>query len=109
MIIDKQKAEELKAQFPRMEVHDGGTDEEPLEVAFRPPSQEEWRRWKVEVSNESGRAMATETLVTNCVICPNRQEYVELLKRFPGLTETFADAVLGLAGVRKGGSKKKAI
>ena len=77
------------------------------DVAFRVASPEEWSRFVQEQMEVATRAEAAWTLILVCCVFPQREEFVALLKRKPGLRGRFFDQLTDFCGAEKDAVRKK--
>lgn len=77
-------------------------------VLVRSPKRAEYRKFKATVlGNQAAAADALETLLREVVVFPDSAAFDALLEQKPGLSETFGQKVLEIAGVSEQVSLKK--
>jgi hypothetical protein len=84
--------EELKAQYEDLYLF----ERKGVSLVFKPPTREQFKRFIKET--EKGDAYsATETLVKDCLVYPNRAGLDEVLRRYPGLIDPIGGDLTRLA------------
>jgi hypothetical protein len=94
-MIDSRIIEELKAKHPGLKLHLLG--DEDAQVVVRVPSPAIYRKGKAKSRDEKTSLDANETLVRDCLVYPDQVAFGAMLEEYPGLADTFATALMGLA------------
>jgi hypothetical protein len=96
-MIDPKIIDDLKAKHSDLHLleHDG------VEMVFKRPSKEVYRRFKKLVLDEDRRAEAAERLIFDCLAWPDAPTAQVALEKQPGLVDTFASSLADLAGAAK--------
>jgi hypothetical protein len=97
-MTDEQIAQ-LKAKHPNAELHLLTNDDTGTEVVVKTPNDAEWRRFRSMSSDDAQRANALRTLVIACVVQPDPAAFTSMLDSRPGLSETFGNKLVEIAGV----------
>lgn len=83
-------------------------DHDEASVLVRPPKRAEYRKFKATIlGNQAAAADALETLLREVVVYPAPEAFDAMLDRWPGLSETFGQKVLEIAGVSEQATLKK--
>jgi hypothetical protein len=72
-----------------------------VEMAFKRPSREVFRRFMVKVRKAREADDPSEELVYACLVYPEAGAAREQFDRMPGLITTFANGLIDLAGLAK--------
>jgi hypothetical protein len=100
-LIDAKLLAELRQKHPDAELHRlGGTTEL---VVVKTPSAEAWDAMQDRVldpkTTSAGKRAAAHNLLVSCLVHPDRGSFTALLDKRPGLLQTFANQLSGIAGV----------
>jgi len=103
--LNDDQLKELKGKHPDLELVLLSSDTGD-EVVVRAPSRAEWDRFRLLMNNDSRKMKAPEEMLFWCLLWPAKADLETLLDKRPGLAETFASGVAGLAGAQKDVEKK---
>lgn len=99
-MLTKEVVEELKAKYADRELRKVTTKSGDVVVAS--PKRGDWQRMQDEVASKPDkRAETMRTLVRSCVVYPSKEEFLSMLERRPGLTETLLPIVQEMGGVEE--------
>jgi hypothetical protein len=68
-------------------------------VVVRPPSREEWGKFRKYGADPELRVHAGPNLLRDCLVHPSLEAFDTALGKMPGLAEAFAGEVVELAGM----------
>jgi hypothetical protein len=106
---DEKQIEALKAQTPDGKLREFSATVEGKEyiVYVRRPSRAEYKDFRAAASNDKKQAAALETLLCTCVVYPSGAAFQAMLDEAPGLSETFGEELLKIAGLAVSADSKK--
>ncbi len=76
-------------------------------VIIRKPSKAAYNKYRTYLFDDERRHTAMETLLTDCVVDPDKESFFAIIDRLPGLAETFGSECARLAGNTKQVEVKK--
>ena len=105
--ITRQQIDAAKQANPGAELH--LLDALGHQAIAKAPPREQYEFFKTEASHkQAGRALAAlETLVKGCVVTPDAAGLEKMLDKFPGLVESYGNALIKLAGLTEEATAKK--
>ena len=92
-MISDEKVAELKAKHSDLTLLKAGS----FEIVVRPPTREEWKRFRKEASDDAKKSDSVEGILRACTVYPDASEVVSMLAKKPALAEKFGKEVLELA------------
>lgn len=98
-MLTPEKIAELKAEHAGVELRRVRT--KAGEVVLRTPRLGDWRRMQDESTDPKRRAEASRALVRASVVYPPPVEFLAMLERRPGITETLLQIALEMGGVEE--------
>jgi len=93
-ILDETTLEQLKREHGELTRLSAGGES----VIVRNPRRVEYERFRKDTFDEKRRDKSVETLLRSVIVWPSKEEFLELLERKPGLSETFGGKVLEMVG-----------
>lgn len=103
--ITKEVAEKVKADKGLARVLCFGN--EYGEALFRHPTDGEYQRFVAELSDSDTKPSALRTLVLACAVYPEEQDFLVMIRQYPGLVQTFGGELVEAAGLKKATVKKE--
>lgn len=109
--VTEELIKQLKAEHTSAELHhlDLDIDGETFELVAKTPSPGEFDRWRANRTSEDPgvKAGANKLLVASCLVWPEKNAWVAMLQRKPGLADTFAGELAEVSGIARGARRKK--
>jgi hypothetical protein len=100
--LDPKTIEDLKAKHGRVyQLTVPLGDDEPRVFVFRAPKKPEYKRYRKEMFDEETRDVATEHLVRDVIVHPDKAGFNALLEEYPALAETIGKDVQRVMGAVK--------
>lgn len=103
--LNQEQIDKLKAAHPGVELYaltassaDGARS---VSVIAKVPDRTRWMRFKEQASDKNRKALATESLVRDCVVYPVAAELDSVIEKRPGLVESFGAEIAALAGIEE--------
>ena len=107
----QEQLDKIKAAHPGIELYaliaasaDGSRS---VSVIVKVPDRARWIRFKEQAADKNRKALATESLVRDCVLHPGAAELDSMIEKRPGLVESFGAEIAALAGIEESVVAKK--
>lgn len=84
-MLTEDQTKDLEAKYPGLTRLAQEIDGEDVEFFVRRPTRAEYKMWRVAIHDDQKRPEATEILVRQCCVHPDRDAVLALLDKYPGL------------------------
>ena len=86
-MLTEDQIKELEGKHARLKRLYQEIDGDEVELFVRPPTRGEYKMWRAAIHDDQKRAEATETLVRQCTVHPDREAVMALLEKYPALLD----------------------
>lgn len=101
--LNQKTIDEVKSKNPGAEIH--RLDAGEVSVLVKAPDDAQWSSFSD--AKEKSNSRAFKQLVRDCLLWPTDDEYLDLLKTKPALSNLFGIELMGIAGLKEEATSKK--
>jgi len=98
MLLTSETISKLKADNSSFELHKLSSEDKKYVIVIKAPDDHIWRNYLTYVADPQLRPSALAKLVQTTLVWPSQEEWAEVLRDRPGLSQAFGNKVCDIAG-----------